>query len=99
MTLRLESSIERAFVAKLKKLMPELKAFKMSSPGSRGVPDRIILGEFGFVAFIEFKRKGAKPTLLQKTTHEWLEKNGFRVKVCDDADQAVLWIKQIRGTL
>ena len=59
-----ESSIE-------KKIVREAKArgydvFKFTSPGRRGVPDRIFINQFGVTFFIEVKRPGHEPTPLQK---------------------------------
>lgn len=41
-------------------------AYKWVSPGNAGVPDRIVVLPGGIVHFIELKRKGGKPTRMQK---------------------------------
>lgn len=44
---------------------------KFTSPGVAGVPDRLLIGPSGLVAFVEFKAPGKKPTALQR---HWLTK-------------------------
>jgi hypothetical protein len=41
---------------------------KFVSPNNRGVPDRILIGSNGRVAFLEFKRLGEQPSGLQRHT-------------------------------
>ena len=41
-------------------------AYKWVSPGNAGVPDRMAVLPGGIVHFIELKRKGGKPTRMQK---------------------------------
>lgn len=62
-------------------------ALKFTSPNRRSVPDRIILGPDRAVWFIEFKRKGAKPTAAQEREHCKLRQMGFVVHVVDDIDR------------
>lgn len=40
--------------------------YKFSSPGRRGVPDRMFIAPGGTVFFIEFKAPGGKPSTLQR---------------------------------
>jgi hypothetical protein len=40
--------------------------------GVAGMPDRLLLRKTGFPAFIEFKRPGESPTLIQGYWHERL---------------------------
>ena len=65
---------------------------KYSSPGQKGVQDRIFVKRIrneGMVVFIEYKKVGNVPTDLQ----------------CDDAEQlrnhggAVFWTNTVRGTI
>lgn len=78
----LESSIE----ARLRdKVRDELdgKAFKFVSPGSNGVPDRLILLPGGRTIFCELKAPGKRPTPQQLRVHGYLRSLGFPVFVID----------------
>lgn len=57
--------------------------YKFSSPGHRGVPDRIFMRN-GVMFFIEFKALGKKPTKLQEAVAERIEKQEFGVYVVDN---------------
>jgi hypothetical protein len=61
-------------------------ALKLLSQLHRGLPDRLILAEYGIAFFAEIKTTGKKPTRLQKHCHELLRKLGFRVFVIDTTD-------------
>ncbi len=84
---RKEKSIERAFVVWVGGFK-DWYAWKFSPEGTRGLPDRIILGPGGIVFFIEFKRPGGKVTPLQNHIHGILKDLGFNVYVCDDVAEA-----------
>lgn len=56
--MQIENDIEKYLVRQVK-LIGAL-CYKFTSPGTRGVPDRIILYQ-GNVFFIELKRPGGKP--------------------------------------
>lgn len=57
--------------------------WKFTSPGTAGVPDRIILMPKGQIAFVEVKAPGEKPRPLQLSRHRLLRKLGFKVYVLD----------------
>jgi len=59
-------------------------AWKFTSPGTAGVPDRIVLMPNGHMAFVELKAPGMKPRPLQLRRMRQLEKLGYRVYVVDD---------------
>ena len=61
-------------------------ALKLLSQLHRGLPDRLILAEYGITFFAEIKTTGKKPTRLQKHCHELLRKLGFQVFVIDSTD-------------
>ena len=61
-------------------------ALKLLSQLHRGLPDRLILAEYGIAFFAEIKTTGKKPTRLQKHCHELLRKLGFQVFVIDTTD-------------
>ena len=79
----LERDIEKAvcIYAKEKNMIP----YKFTSPSNRGVCDRIILFD-GYVFFIEFKKKGCLPTVLQNRHHQVLVDKGLTVYVIDDVN-------------
>lgn len=93
MTKRLESDIEKDFVQYAETVGCE--AFKFTSPGRRGVPDRMVIGP-GFLFFIEFKRPGEKPTKQQEKMRKRLGDFGQDVFVCDNLEQAKAVLDNIR---
>ncbi len=56
---------------------------KWTSPGTAGVPDRIIITDFGEVFFVELKAEGRKNNLseVQKNFFRKLDKLGKRVRI------------------
>lgn len=61
--------------------------YKFTSPSRRSVPDRIFIMPDGKGAFfIEFKRKGAKPTEAQKIEIAKIRGQGMRVFVIDNVE-------------
>ena len=79
----LESRIEKA-VCKYAKDHGWLY-YKFSSPGNRGVPDRIFMKE-GYVVFVEFKATGKKPSKLQATIHSKMKAEGIKVYWTDSIE-------------
>jgi hypothetical protein len=75
-----ESRIEAAANRLAKKLGFWERKFK--TPARRSAPDRIY-AKNGRVFWIEFKRKGEKPTELQRGEHERMRAAGLTVYVCD----------------
>ena len=57
---------------------------KLVSPGTDGMPDRMVLLPDGKLSFVEVKAPGEKPRPLQLRRHEQLRQLGFRVAVLDD---------------
>lgn len=66
----MEKDIERKFKEIMERDL-RFRVVKLVSPGNTGVPDRMVLGANGFVAFVEFKQPGKKPTPKQEW---WIEK-------------------------
>jgi len=56
---------------------------KFVSPGTAGMPDRLVLLPGGRILFVEVKAPGKKPRPLQIHRHEQLRALGFRVVVID----------------
>lgn len=61
-------------------------ALKLLSQLHRGLPDRLVLAEYGIAFFAEIKTTGKKPTRLQKHCHELLRKLGFQVFIIDSTE-------------
>lgn len=76
-----EASIERHLVAKVKTAGGT--AYKFTSPGHRGVPDRLVLLPGGRAVFVECKAPGEQPRPDQVREHNRLRALGFDVVVLD----------------
>lgn len=75
-----------------KKLVQAVKAEggmcpKLVSPGTDGMPDRMVLLPEARIGFVEVKAPGEKPRPLQVRRHEQLKALGFQVSVLDDPEQ------------
>ncbi len=89
----LESSLERL----LKKKIEELGGLclKFTSPGTIGVPDRLVIFE-GLHVFVEMKRPGGRVSAAQERFKLRLEKHKARVWVVmsrEDIEQLVEFIR------
>ena len=60
---------------------------KFVSPGTAGMPDRIVMLPGGQLAFVEVKAPGKKPRPLQLYRHSQLRALGFDVFVVDKPEQ------------
>lgn len=78
----LEKDIEKRVCDYAKSL--KMLVYKFTSPSRRSVPDRMFITEKGVVFFIEFKRKGQKPTAAQEVEIEKIRANGLLVEIIDD---------------
>ena len=75
-----------------KKLVDAVKTqggvcWKFVSPGTAGVPDRIILMPMGRIAFVEVKAPSERPRKLQLARHRLLRRLGFKTFVLDNPEQ------------
>lgn len=70
---------------------------KWVSPGTDGMPDRIVLLPGGRIAFVEVKAPGQKPRPLQLARHKLLRELGFKVYVLDDPGQIDAMLREIGG--
>lgn len=70
-------------------------AYKWTSPGNSGVPDRIVIIPGGKVVFVELKAPGGKPTKLQLVQHKRLRTLGCDVRVIDSKESADALIKEL----
>ena len=91
------SSRERDIEQKLVKAVKAAGGIcpKFVSPGTDGMPDRIILFPGGRIAFAEVKSPGKKPRVLQVRRHGQLRKLGFPVFVLDDPEQIPVIIGEV----
>lgn len=64
---------------------------KLVSPGTDGMPDRMVLLPKGRIGFVEVKAPGEKPRPLQTHRHRQLRALGFPVFVLDDPER-IPWI-------
>jgi hypothetical protein len=71
---RRESALEKLVIFHAKKL--KLECYKFTSPGRRGVPDRMFINARGRVAFLELKAPGNKPTMVQVRELNILQRRG-----------------------
>lgn len=69
---------------------------KLVSPGTDGMPDRLIMLPNARIGFVEVKAPGAKPRPLQERRHKQLRDLGFRVSVLDDPEQIPGILKEVR---
>ena len=69
--------------------------WKFTSPGTAGVPDRIVLMPKGHIAFVEVKAPGEKPRPLKLSRHRLLRRLGFQVYVLDALEDIEKIIKEV----
>ena len=74
------------------------KAYKFVSPGNDGVPDRLVVLPGGYIGFVELKRKGKRPTALQRLRIQHLKNLGCLVTILDKPEDIEKVIRQIRET-
>lgn len=80
-----EKDLERTFAEKLNRTK-KVWVIKLLSTFIKGLPDRMILCQGGYVGFAEIKTTGKKPTKIQTYIHEKLRALGFKVFVIDDLE-------------
>ena len=69
---------------------------KFTSPGTSGMPDRIVMLPGGGFAFAEVKAPGETVRPLQEARHRMLRRLGFRVFVIDSEDMIGGILREIR---
>ncbi|MFB6473328.1 VRR-NUC domain-containing protein [Paenibacillus glucanolyticus] len=72
-------------------------AYKWTSPGNSGVPDRIVILPGGITVFVELKAPGGKPTKLQLVQHKRLRELGCDVRVIDSKEQVDSFLEELVG--
>lgn len=78
----LEKDIERRVCDHAKAL--KILCYKFTSPSRAHVPDRLFITKGGVVFFVEFKRKGQKPTKAQDVEIAKIRATGVKVHVVDN---------------
>ena len=71
---------------------------KFVSPGTNGMPDRMVLLPGGRIGFVEVKAPGKVPRPLQVARHRLLTRLGFRVFTLDAPEQIGGILDEIRAT-
>ena len=80
-----EKDLERTFSDKLNRTK-KVWVIKLLSTFIKGLPDRMVICQGGYVGFAEIKTTGKKPTKIQSHIHEKLRALGFTVFVIDDLE-------------
>lgn len=79
-----EKEIERLLVNEVKKLGG--RAYKWTSPGNDGVPDRIVIFPGQAPVFVELKAPGGRLTKLQECQIRRLKELGQKVEAVEGID-------------
>lgn len=80
-----EKDLERTFSEHLNRTK-KVWVIKLLSTFIKGLPDRMVICQGGYVGFAEIKTTGKKPTKIQSHIHEKLRALGFKVFVIDDLE-------------
>ncbi len=81
--------LEKVIEGKVRLYARERKVlvYKFTSPGNASVPDRVFVAPGGIVWWIEFKRRGEKPTPKQAVEIAKLRAQGAKVFVVDNVEE------------
>lgn len=99
-----ETSIAKAGRAAIALAFPRIRLRRMQSGtivigkravhlGEKGWPDLIWFYPGPYAGFVEWKKHGEKPTADQLRVHGELRAMGFRVDVCESAQEAIECIR------
>ena len=88
-----ESTVEKHFREKVEGLGGI--AYKFTSPGRRGVPDRMAVLPGGRIFWVELKAPGKKAEPHQLREHKRLRALGFQVDVIDSKEGVDEWVTHI----
>lgn len=88
---------EKQVEQKLVKAVKDLGGMcpKLVSPGTDGMPDRMVLLSGARIAFVEVKAPGQKSRALQKRRHAQLRTLGFPVFVLDDPEKISELLREV----
>lgn len=90
-----ESQIERRLVEGVKRLGG--MCLKFVSPGTLGVPDRIIITAKGRVIFVELKTETGRLTKIQRYVIGEMQKRGADARVVKGIDEVKELLAEIKG--
>lgn len=93
--------MREARIEKLLKIATEKRGglcLKFTSPGNKGVPDRVILFGNNVVAFVELKSPGKKLAPLQQYWKDKLNEKGCLYFKIDGPEQIEEVLDEIQGT-
>lgn len=90
-----ESQIERRLVEGVKRLGG--MCLKFVSPGTLGVPDRIIITAKGRVIFVELKTETGRLTKIQRCVIGEMQKRGADARVVKGIDEVKELLAEIEG--
>ena len=90
-----ESQIERRLVEGVKRLGG--MCLKFVSPGTLGVPDRIIISAKGRVIFVELKTETGRLTKIQRYVIGEMQKRGADARVVKGIDEVKELLAEIEG--
>ena len=91
----LESRIERRLVDGVKKLGG--MCIKFTSPGTPGVPDRLIITATGRIIFAELKTETGRLSKLQRYIIGEMQKRGADVRVIKGVDAVKELLAELEG--
>lgn len=92
MPIRREADLERFLKREVENRGGEVR--KVSWPGRRAAPDRLILLA-GKHELVELKKEGEEPTITQLLEHERLRKYGFTVHVAETKDEVLAILERM----
>lgn len=88
-----EAVIEAYLVKRIHAIGGECEKF--NSMAKRSVPDRIVTMSGGRIIFVELKRFGRQPEVMQERDHQRRREMGFDVRVIDSKEGVDALIKEL----
>lgn len=88
-----ERDIEKVLVDEVRKAGG--RAYKFTSPGNDGVPDRIVLLPSGLVIFVELKTEVGRLTRLQRIQCERIKSLGQKVRVLHGLNEVADFFQEV----
>lgn len=89
-----ERDIEQRLVREIRKMGGE--AFKWTSPGNDGVPDRIVMLPGGILIFVELKADNGRLSSVQKVQIRRIQRLGQDVEVVQGMDGLEEFLQRVR---
>lgn len=91
--------LEKELEAKLRDAVKQQggRAYKFTSPGNTGVPDRLVVFPDGQIGFIELKQTGKKPTKNQMLQMNRLAQLGCKVYLLDSCARIPYVLEDIQS--